>query len=80
MKAYQVDFDDYADIIDKSKILNVFSTAGGTDVYVVEFMGGDAFVITGPFDNGAIVIESDHAPFGGSTHEYARNAIAAGSW
>lgn len=79
MKAYQVDFDDYADIIDKSKILNVFSTAGGTDVYVVEFMGGDALVITGPFDNGAIVIESDDAAFGGSTHDHVRNAIHLGT-
>ena len=79
MKAYQVDFEDRLDILDKSKVLHTWSTLGGMTVHVVEFSGNDVLIIGSILDGSAVVIESDDAAFGGSTHYHVRNALRLGT-
>lgn len=79
MNAYPVDLEDHLDILDKSKVLHTWSTKGGMTVHVAEFSGNDVLIIGSVVDGSAIIIESDDAEFGGSTHEHVRNAIARGT-
>lgn len=78
MNLHRVDFEDYIDILARSKVLTTLDAAGGGSIHVAEYAGNDVLIITDMLTGGAVVIESDDAAYGGSIHHHARQARGFG--
>lgn len=78
MNLHEVSFEDYLDILSRSKGLHSWETSAGQIIHVVEYGGNDVLIITEPIHGTAVVIESNDANYGGSIHDQARNDRARG--
>lgn len=78
MNLHQVEFEDLLGVLHHAKLLDSWRTPADITVHVAEYAGNDVFIIVDPGFEHGIVIEADDAPYGGSIHEQARDAIRRG--
>jgi hypothetical protein len=79
MNVHHLSFEDACDAIQRSLVLHSCNLPGGGTLYVVEYGGNDALIVTELMTGSALVIESNDASYGGSIHEHTRRAIELGT-